>query len=429
MQKKNSLIAIVVVLWAGVAAWSPAGESARPKVRRSAAVKQAEDRAPYDSLFQVYVPTFADAIVAKVKEAAQKDVSNRRPGDSDEDFAIRKQFVEGVADLMTRGVKELENVSLGWRLDKKDKRTYFDLTVTALKGTSAAQEMAQLSELKTAFSGFASPDAVVTAHWTGQAPKHKTEAGVKLIQALRDKELKEIDDSPASADEITMRKDLLNKLMDVIRDSVASGHSDGGVSLFIQPNDITLVAGGYVADGAKLESVVKPIATWLQQSHPLFAGLKLDAEQYAGVNFHTLSIPAPQGNDREKFVQLFGESLEVVVGFGPEAVYLSAGKQALKSLKDAIQKSSKPAKVTTPFELSVALKPLADFVSVMGREQEKGPAQLVAGVLAQAQGKDHLRIVAQPIERGVILRLDAEEGILQLLGAANPQAQAFLLGK
>ncbi|MCY2994182.1 MAG: hypothetical protein NTY19_40850 [Planctomycetota bacterium] len=426
---KKSLLAIVVVLSWGVVAWSPAGESARPRVRRSMAVKQAEERAPYDSLFQVYVPTFADAIVSKVKQASQQDVNNRRPGESDEDFAIRKQFVEGVAASITKGVKELENVSLGWRLDKQDKRTYFDLTVTALKDTSAAQELAQLSELKTAFRGFAAPDAVVTAHWTGQTPKHKTEVAVKLIQALRDKELKKIDNSPASADEITIRKDLLNKLLDVIRDSAASGHSDGGVSLVIQPNDITLVAGGYVADGAKLESVVKPIATWLQQSHPLFAGLKLDVEKVEGVNFHTLSIPAPQGNDREKFVQLFGESLEVVVGFGPEAVYLSAGKQAVKSLKDAIQKSAKPAKVTAPFELSVALKPLADFVSVMGKEQEKGPAQLVAGVLAQAPGKDHLRVVAQPIERGVILRLDAEEGILQLLGAANPEVQAFLLGK
>lgn len=427
--KKQSLPVIVVLLLAGTAAWSPAGESARPRVRRPAAVKQAEERTPYDSLFQLYLPTFADAIASKVKEAALKDVSNRRPGESDQDFAIRKQFVEGMAAAITKGVKELENVSLGWRLDKPNKRTYFDLTLTARKGTDAAQELAQLPALKTAFSGFAVPDAVVAAHWTGQAPKYKTDIAVKLIQALREKELKKIDDASAPADEQAVRKELLNKLMDVIRDSAASGRSDGGLSLVIHPNDITLVAGGYVADGAKLESVAKPIAAWLQQSHPLFAGLKLDAETSAGVNFHTLSIPAPQGNDREKFVQLFGESLEVVVGFGPEAAYLAAGKQALKSLKEAIQKSAQPAKVTTPFELSVALKPLADFVSVMGKDHEKGPAQLVAGVLAQSQGKDHLRVVAQPIERGVILRLDAEEGILQLIGAANPEAHAFLLGK
>jgi len=50
-------------------------------------------------------------------------------------------------------------------------------------------------------------------------------------------------------------------------------------------------------------------------------------------------------------------------------------------------------------------------------------------VLGTAPGKDHLRLVAQPIERGVTLRLDAEEGILQLIGAANPDAKAFLLGK
>jgi hypothetical protein len=63
---------------------------------------------------------------------------------------------------MTKGIRELETFSLGWRLNKPDKRTYFDLTVTALKGTDAAQELAQLSELKTAFRGFTAPGAVVT---------------------------------------------------------------------------------------------------------------------------------------------------------------------------------------------------------------------------------------------------------------------------
>jgi hypothetical protein len=427
--KLMSRTAMAWVLLLGVASWGLAADSPRPKAKRRPAEVPTAAPVQYDVLYQVHLPTFAELIVTKINEAAQKDLANRRAGESDEDHAIRKQFTTGLVELVSTGVKELDNVSLGWRLDKKSKQTSVDLTLTALPGTRAAADLAQVAELKTAFSGFTVPGCVLTAHVVGHSPAYKTEAGVKLIQALRTKELGKIDREGISDDEKAIRKDLLNKLFDVLRDSVASGRSDGGLSLTIQSQSVTLIAGGYVADGAKLESVIKPIGTHLQQVHPLFAGLKFDVEKCEGVNLHTLSIPAPGGNDREKFVKLFGESLEVVLGFGKEAVYLAAGKDAMKSLQAAIRKSVTPAKPDLPFEVSLALKPLADFVAAMGKDHEKGPAQQVASVLAQAPGKDHVRLLAKPIERGVVLRLEAEEGILQLIGSVSPEAKAFLLGK
>jgi hypothetical protein len=40
-----------------------------------------------------------------------------------------------------------------------------------------------------------------------------------------------------------------------------------------------------------------------------------------------------------------------------------------------------------------------------------------------AQGRDHIRIVGQPIEHGQRYRIEAEEGVLRALGKASVIAQ------
>jgi hypothetical protein len=44
--------------------------------------------------------------------------------------------------------------------------------------------------------------------------------------------------------------------------------------------------------------------------------------------------------------------------------------------------------------------------------------------LAQANGKDHVRLVVTPKDNSILIRLSAEEGVLQLLGTAFKNAQA-----
>jgi len=389
----------------------------------------AGERPRYDLLYRVHVPTFADAIVAKIKEGVQKDLARPKSSESEEDFAIRKQLAETLRDAWTRAVKDLEDFSIGWRLDRKQKLSYLDLTLTAKPNTTTARQVAQLPSLKTAFSAFAMPGAAISARWVGQHHAADAAAGAKLVQLVRAKALKQIDQQSLSADDKKVRRELADKLFDVLQQSAASGRDDGALSVVVQPQAVTLLFGAYVADGAKLESVFKPVAEFLQQHHPLFGSLRLNADTCQGVNLHTLALPAPPGQDRENFARLFGESLQVVIGFGKEAIYLAAGRDALKRLKEAIQKSSESVVPPNPFEVSLSLKPVADFVAAVGRPRDQKQAQRVAQVLAKAPGKDHARLVARPVERGVILRFEVEQGILDLIGTAVPQVRHFIEGK
>ena len=70
----------------------------------------------YDVLYQVHVPTFADFAVKKLNEFVKKELAKRKPEENDESFAVRKQFSEGLVDCLSKTLKELDQVSLGWRL-------------------------------------------------------------------------------------------------------------------------------------------------------------------------------------------------------------------------------------------------------------------------------------------------------------------------
>jgi hypothetical protein len=415
--------ALAVLFCLAISPWCLAQPPAAAKAKPAPATKA--DAGGYDILYEIRLPLFADPLVAKIKEGMQKELANQKPGESEDDFSVRKQFLENVQAGLVRVIKEVDAVRLGWKLDRKNRRTHLDLGVTALNDTKLAGQFAQAGELKTAFGGFILRGAAVAARGVGQAPKDEAANSAKLVDMIRKSGLKKIVDDSISDDEKKIRKDLFDKLMDVVRDSVASGRSDGALSLVLQPNRVTLVAAGYTADGAKLESVIKPVAEYLVQRVP-FITLKLDAEKYEGVNLHTLSMPAPQDDNHDKFVQAIGESLDVVLGFGKEAVYVAAGKDAMQSLKDAIHKSASPAVAVKPLEISVALKSIADFIAVVGKPEERGPAQMFANMLGQSKGKDHVRLVVEPIKRGMILRLNAEPGVLDLISALNPQIKEFL---
>jgi hypothetical protein len=154
-----------------------------------------------------------------------------------------------------------------------------------------------------------------------------------------------------------------------------------------------------------------------------------DAASHDGVRFHTASIPVPA--DR-KIAKVLGEKLDVSVGIGEKAVYLALGTDSLNRAKSLIDRSkAEAAKPLPPFQLNVKLEPVFKFgAALQGDDDEGFDFKGLAEGLAKAPGKDHLRLEYIPQQGGATLRLSAEEGVLQLLGAAlrNMQASGALPG-
>ena len=215
---------------------------------------------------------------------------------------IRQKFTQVLVRSLNRTFGDLENLQLGWRLDRQQKRTYIDLNVNARRSSQLAERVSQLADQTTQFGGFLLNGAVLKANWLGQVVSEDAAAYAAVVDAVRDKALQSLDTASGSSEEKAILKEL-TQVYDVLRATTASGRSDGALSLRIDDFRLTLVVGSYVADGKQLEKVLKPLGQFLQQNRPAFASLKLDADTAGDVSFHALPLPAPNGNDARSFIK------------------------------------------------------------------------------------------------------------------------------
>jgi hypothetical protein len=421
--KQLLLIAVALLPGLWTECWGAAPERTEKKAQK------AEGRTDYDMQYQLHLPTFADLLVAKIRTEAEKELQLRQGQESAEDFEIRQRFSQALVNSLCRTISELEDIQLGWQLDRSKKRTGVDLNLRARKGSELDTQWSQIANQKSAFAGMILPGAAFQAQWVGRAAPSDTQAYAHALDALRDKSFREIEAENVAADEKTIRKEITGKIFDVVRQTVVSGRTEGAASLRLNEDRLLFTAGCYVADGTQLEDALRPVAEFLQQSHPVFAPLQLNVAQIAGVNLHALAIPAPGGSDHDKFVKLFGERLDLVVGFGPQAIYFAAGRDALTSLRSALTAPHEQATASSPFEISLALKPIADFVAAMGEGHDQVTARQIADVLATSPGDSAVRLTTEVSKRRVRFRLELEEGIVQWLARVNPQARQLLLGE
>lgn len=426
MTRRIVPLLLALVLAAGVAGQASAAEKVKPK----APAKKPGPAAPirYDISYQVRLPVFAEVLAEKLDQWAEREL-RKKAGERDEDYALRKMLGENFRQSVGRALRELEEISIGWRIDREEKRTFVDLRALAIAGTPLASSFSQARELKTAFAGFRLPGAVFQANWVGKALEGDAAASAKFVEQLREKAMKDIDRQGASDDEKRIRKELANQVFDVLRDTAASGRSDGAVSVLVSPQGASLIAGMYVADGTKLQDVVRKVGEFLREHHPAFSGLKLDAETFEGVTLHTMPLPLPPLGDQEKARQVLGESPQAVLGFGKEVVYLAAGKNAVQRLKEAIRRSATPAVPPAQAEVWLALTPIAQFMAELGNDRQRQHAQRALELLGQAKGKDHLRLVVRGTDRGAMVRVEAEQGVLEIVRAVRPDIGKFFLGR
>jgi hypothetical protein len=365
-----------------------------------------------------------EKLIAKLRERAEKDLQ-RRPGEDEQDYAIRKLLAAKLLAGVLTTVEDLDTVTLGWSSDEGAQRAAIEMALTAKGGTKSAYTLEQFDEVKTSFAGFRLPGAVLTGSVAASCPHADSTDLDELFKAIRVKAFGDVDAREASTKRAEAVKEFLGGLLEVIQETVASGRADGAVSVLLSPGAATLVAGRYVADGRKLEATCDKLVEAARQEDPGLVDtvLKRDVDTLQGVRLHTLSIPVPpDAKNRDKVVQLVGETLQVVVGFGEQSVYLAAGRDAIQTLKKAIEQSAAAGQhPTPPMEVSLALGQLAEFLAEAGQGGQQQRAATLAAALKDAAGKDHVKLVAVPIERGVKLRLELEPGVLKMIESRPKQ--------
>ena len=244
----------------------------------------------------------------------------------------------------------------------------------------------------------------------------------QLITAVRVKASADIDQRESSAERAQAGKQIVADLLDVVQQTLASGQIDEVTSLMLDPQAATLVSARHVSDGSKVEQA---ITTWVEaarQDHPEFVedALRQDVDRASGVRFHTLTVDVPHdAQNREKIVQAIGDRLQLVIGVGKQSVYFAAGREARKTLQEAMARSrSATITDTAPVQLSWALHDTVQFFAHAGQGAAKQRAsKLLETLESTTNDSDHLTLSIHPREQGLRLRLELEEGAVQVLEA------------
>ena len=346
------------------------------------------------------------------------------PGESDEQFEQRSKMTQQQMDTMVTTLNELDELTLGLSIDEAARRTYLDLSMTAAEGTPTAKQMASLPAPPSKFAGFIQPGAVATLHINSKANPENTDQSLVMINSLRSQILSQLDDQDFGSDQIKSTiKDVVGQVIDVLQDTVKGGVINGG-AVVVGDGPFTLAGGGFVTDGAKLEGVVKKLAD-LAKNEPGFPAdaLKLNADKHKGVVFHTLTVDVPDDDDSSAMIkQLIGEKAVLTVATGKQSAFLAIGEKGVETIKKVIDKSEGVTETTDkPMELTVSLAPVLKLLS---QAPDANPILGAMATTLKESGKDKIQLTSQPIKNGALYRLEAEEGILKILGAAVRLAAA-----
>jgi hypothetical protein len=372
-------------------------------------------------LFVANLPAdLRDRIVAQVQAVTQMIVQqNQGP----EQEVLRSRMQQSLAQL-ERAAKELDQITLGLEIDRQARKAHLDLQITALPGTKAATDLAAAEHLKTDYAGFMESKATVRGNWNAVATTPpSTEELNKQIEVVRKQALEQLESVGLTEEDLKTLRQILDDVLDVARQTAATGRIDGGALMVLDPTAATAVVGGRIAAGAKLNAALKRLADLATKTVPdTSAMIKMDAGTLAGMHLHTASIPLPPDiQDREKLVKIVGENLDVAVAVGDESAFFALGRNALATLKQVVEQSqAQRGKSVQPLQVTVAFVPLVRFIAEIGDEQTQQNFRRLYDLVKPLAGKDAVRVTAGAIPRGMQVRLEVEEAVLKAAAMSSP---------
>lgn len=334
----------------------------------------------------------------------------------EEDREDQEALIKAQMEQMETYITESDQITVGWKTSPAEKRTYIDLTFTAVPGGALAKQMNEMANAKSDFTGFLLPGAAMSVSIASDIPAEQIESSVEALENLKKTALQEIDkdEDLENAESRRAAKDMVSAAMEIFAETIKTGKMDGGMSVMMEPGNISVLGGFHVASGKDIEDVLRRLAK-MAEEEPDFPGIKFNADRSEGVDFHTMSVPVPEDEGARK---VLGPTLEMAVGTGEDSAYIGFGTNCVAKLKEIIGSQPKQKSVP-PFQLTISATPIMEFVSAM----DDNPLMASVTEALKASGdKDHVKLHGIPIKNGFTYRVEIEEGILKGIGEASKMA-------
>jgi len=304
-----------------------------------------------------------------------------------------------------------DQLFLGLSIDEQAKAVYIDFTLTAQPGSSLAGELSTLLD-QSAFSGFLRPNAALAGAFASRITEAQGQQSQQVLGQLatwvRKQAENEIDDENARQ----LINDLVNQLGTIAEQTIASGTSEFGIVVDLEGESPRCVAGARVADGAAVQAIYDKLLKLAEEE----AGVRVERDFYQGqsIRFHRVTAPAPD----EEFRRIFGEELELGLGYGPNSAVITFGKGSIDLAKEVLTQPTQGAKPAIN-QLYISAAPILAYVKKLGGEFGENPALDAAqAALARYVHKDRVVIAFSPVRNGMQMRFSMDEGVIAAIGAA-----------
>jgi len=389
----------------------------------------------YDLGVRVHVQNIPEAFKQMAISQLQSGMEagmQKLDSESDEQFEARQEMTKLQVDQFKQGAQDLDELTFGIGIDSEKQRTIVDIAYTAIAGSKLAEQIAINSNPKTDFAGFFQPDAAMMMSFASRIRDSDVAQMEQMFVAIRKQVTASIDEeaSSASDEEREIIKSAVEDFMQAFKATLQAGKMDGGAVLNLSPSSLSLVAGGFIGDPAKVESGIKKLTELAKKEDPKFPGVNWNASSHRDVQFHTLNIPIPADEDEPTARRLFGDTIDVAIGIGQKTAYFALGRDCLEAVKGVMDTSAaSPQKSVPPMEMTFALAQIISAAATFADEDDRPQLEMIANMLTnEANGRDHVRMVAQPIPNGARFRIEAEEGVLRAAGMAAMAAQMEAAG-
>ena len=391
--------------------------------------------AEYDLGIRLHVQNIPEAfkqMALSQLQAGMEAGMQKLDTESDEQYEARKAMTKVQVDQLKQAAQDLDELTFGVSIDGDNQRTFIDISYTAVAGSKLAGQIAMNSDPKTDFAGFFQPDAAMMMSFASKIGEADVAQIEQMFAAMSKQVETAIDEESDSKtdEERALIKAAVSDFMEAFKSTLQAGKMDGGAVLNVSPTSLSLVAGGFVADPGKVESGIKKLTELAKKEDSEFPGVNWNASSHGDVQFHTLSMPIPEDEDEETARELFGETVDVAIGIGKQTAYFALGRDCLEAVKGVMDTSAaSPQKSVPPMEMTFALSQIMETVATFADDGDKAQIEMIANMLAsEANGRDHVRIVVQPIENGARTRIEAEEGVLRAIGMGAMAAQMEAAG-
>ncbi|TWT30239.1 hypothetical protein KOR34_47970 [Posidoniimonas corsicana] len=375
-------------------------------------------------------PMFKQLALDQLRQGMQEGLE-RKPDESNAEFEARQKVAQANIENIEQFIKDLDEAVVGIAINPDGGGLTLDFRGSAVAGTSLADQFSMYKEGgATKLSGFLQDDASVSVASAYTIPADvvpKIQAEYQRQMATSRAALEQLlDEADLPNEEVRDTfKSALEDVMACAEAMVASGEVDMVGNMQLKMGGASAIGGFRTTAPEKIESALKKVAA-LAEGDPNFPGINWNAETHEGVTLHTMSIPvgAPEAQD------VFGKTLAIAVGIGPDAAYFSLGPDGVGALKAAITASGSGSAEVKPMQMDIALAQVMDFAAATAEASGEDAAvpQMIAQMLGQSD-QSHIHVTVDGEANGLLYRVKVEEGVLQALGQFGAEMQRRQMGQ